>query len=128
MFFGMGLWAYAEVPIDKSLTITKLRQYCQACHGVDNLRFLDSEDDEAVWKTIYSEKAPNSKKLWVNAIIEVLNWPTNTPPPFQQPISAGKDWMPKGYKRIALAKDQQGGFSTRNIIIETLKYYQLREE
>lgn len=110
-----------SLPINKPLTLQKLRQYCQACHAVEELRFIPSDNNEQMWWTIFNERSPKSGKLWVEAILKVLDWPNDTMPPFQSPISPGNDWMPKGKKRIDLAKDHVDGIAVRKIILETLK-------
>lgn len=101
--------------------VQKLRVYCNACHGLGRLRFIYSDDDEQVWSYLFSESAPISKKPWAQAIIEVLDWPSDLPPPFEKPIAPDKDWMPKGEKRLRLADDTENGVSARRRIIEALQ-------
>ncbi len=113
----------SHYPLNASeqLAVEKIRTYCQACHGVGELRFIYSEVDEEVWDYIHSQPSPKSKKLWATAIAEVLNWPSESAPPFSKPISPDQDWMPKGIKRLQMADDYVGGVSSRRIILENLK-------
>ncbi len=124
-------WSRAEAqdvsapPFDAKaqITVSKLRQFCAACHAVGSLRFIRSEDDNEVWQYIYLNQAPNSRKLWAQNIIDVLNWPSDAPPPFDQPMDPGnnRDWMPKGAKRLSLASDTASGQPTRMLMLEALK-------
>ena len=100
----------------------KLRTHCAACHAVGRMRFIWSDDDLEVWNYILANRAPISGKLWGNAIIEVLSWPTDNAPPFDQLMdpSGNRDWMPKGVKRLDLAADRDNGRQVRHMIIETL--------
>lgn len=107
--------------VDKPTTIKAVRKYCKACHAVDNLRFIKSENDEELWDTIFTEKSPKSGKIWAERMIAVLSWPNTAPPPFDQPIAQDSDWMPKGYKRLLLSEDNTNGIPTRQIILETLR-------
>ena len=103
-------------------TIQKLRTYCNACHGLGNLRFIRSDDDTEVWDYLFKNKAPTSGKWWSDAIIEVLNWPSDSPPPFDQMLNPpNKDWMPRGYKRILFSQDVVGSVSSRGIVVEALQ-------
>lgn len=108
---------FALGAVDKVTTLASLRKYCKACHAVDTLRFIHTEDDEELWRTLFNEKSPKSGKLWVERIITVLDWPNGVTPPFDQPISADSDWMPKGYKRTLLSEDM----GKRETILETLR-------
>lgn len=112
--------------VNKEVALGAIRKYCKACHAVDELRFIRSEDNEELWKTIWTEKSPKSGKIWAERIIAVLEWPNGATPPFDQPISADADWMPKGYKRLLLAEDQTEGIPTRKMIVDTLKKGQIR--
>lgn len=106
---------------DERLAVQKLRTYCRACHGVGELRFLRSDDDDEVWASLYRDIAPNSKKTWARAIREVLSWPSDEPPPFDKLLQApDRDWMPKGAKRASFASDRVGAMATRRFILETL--------
>lgn len=108
--------------IQKDLTLQKLRTYCKACHAVEaQLRFIKNENNDDLWHTLYNERSPKSGKLWVDKIIEVLSWPSDTAPAFDAPLSSTNDWMPKGYKRIQLSEDYTSNESTRHIILDTLK-------
>lgn len=105
------------------LTVSKLRQYCAACHAVGNVRFIRSDDDAEVWQYIYLNRSPNANKLWSENIIEVLSWPGDVPPPFDQPMDPGhnRDWMPKGAKRLSLAAKTVGGVATRKLMLQALR-------
>ena len=108
---------------DVDWTVNKLRTYCAACHALGSVRFIYSDKNEDVWNYISAQKAPRSQKIWKDAIVEVLNWPTNSPPPpspLMDPAN-NRDWMPKGSKRIDLANDQEGGTSIRRRIISELQ-------
>lgn len=105
----------------QALTCSKLRQYCQACHALGELRFIYSDNNEELWREISYGISPKSKMIWKRKIYEVLNWPTDAPPSFQEPMSASGDWMPKGIKRLDLANDKTDGTFTRRIMLETLK-------
>jgi len=105
-----ALSAHADV----TFTVGRLRTHCAACHAVGELRFLHSDDDEEVWENLFREKAPHSQKIWAQAILEVLDWPTDAPPPFNQMMKPpDRDWMPKGKKRLNLATDTVDGVSAR---------------
>ena len=126
VLFCMGLFLSAlsfsdSLTPSQTFTCVKLRQYCQACHGLGELRFIYSENNEDLWKEISYGISPKSKMVWKRKIYEVLNWPSDAPPSFQEPMSAGSDWMPKGIKRLDLANDKTNGTSTRRIMLETLK-------
>lgn len=105
------------------LTVSKLRQYCAACHAVGNVRFIRSDDDSEVWQYIYFNRSPNANKLWSENIIEVLSWPGDVPPPFDQPMDPGhnRDWMPKGAKRLSLAAETVDGVATRKLMLQALR-------
>ena len=52
-----------------------------------------------------------------------LKPPTDVAPPFGPPMdpTSGRDWMPKGAKRLDLADDEEGGASVRRAIREALE-------
>ncbi len=106
---------------DQAFTISRLRTHCNACHGLGKLRFLWSADDQEVWNYLFTRPAPLAKKLWATAIYEVLDWPGDKMPDFEVPIHPGKDWMPKGVKRMDLAADNYDGKSSRVRVLQTLK-------
>lgn len=112
---------YPPINLNQKFAVMKLRTYCNACHGVGELRFIHSDEDESVWNYIKTQTAPRSKKLWAEAIKDVLRWPSDAAPSFEQPMDpSGKDWMPRGYKRLEFAQDSVGSQSTRNFILSTL--------
>lgn len=94
----------------------KLRTYCNACHGVGELRFIYSDDDLAMWNYIFSNNAPTAKVLWAKQIVALLDWPDDEAPPGSQ-----TQWMPKGAKRLELAADNENGESTRRRLIAILR-------
>ncbi len=99
---------------DVAYTVGKLRTYCAACHALGELRFIHSDDDEEVWDYLFQAQAPNSKKIWAQAILEVLDWPSDAAPPFNQMMKPpDQDWMPKGKKRLNLAADSVDGIAAR---------------
>lgn len=107
------LLALAFKPVaasDEIATAQALRHYCKACHAIGEFRFIHTEDDDELLQYIRTHSAPSGKP-WVTRIIETLDWPTDEPPPFNQP-----GWMPKGEKRLELAKDPH----TRRLILDTL--------
>lgn len=101
----------------------KLRTYCQSCHGLGQLRFIFGTDDLQLWRFITSNRAPSSGKLWSEAITDVLSWPSGTPPAFDElkDPAQGRDWMPKGAKRLQLADDDVDGRPAREIILDALR-------
>ena len=101
--------------------VPKIREFCQSCHGVGDARFIKSSNDAEVWAGLFRERAPKSGKIWAEAMIEVLSWPSDAPPPFDSPIQPGRDWMPKGSKRLALADDTTNNEPTRKVIIKELR-------
>lgn len=107
----------------RAVTMTKIRTHCNSCHGVGPLRFIYSSNDEEVWSYIKDTIVPNSDKRWVEAIIDVLSWPTDAAPRFDvwRLPSENKDWMPKGVKRLQLAEDMTDGISTRRIMLQVLQ-------
>ena len=98
----------------------KLRQYCLACHGLGKLRFIYSENPVELWNYIQNERSPKSQALWVDEIYRVLSWPSNSAPPFDQMMTADRDWMPKGKKRLDLSTDQEDGYFARQAIVDVL--------
>lgn len=110
------------LPLQKT-AMQKMRVYCRACHAVGEQRFITSDDDQIVWDYIHAERAPISGKLWSTAIFDVLDWPSDRPPAFDEimdPIN-NRDWMPKGVKRMQLADDKVDGVATRRKILEALR-------
>lgn len=101
--------------------VPKIREFCQSCHGVGDARFIKSENDAEVWASLFRERAPKSGKVWAQAMVDVLNWPSDSPPPFDSPIEPGRDWMPKGSKRLGIAEDSFDGEPTRQVIIRELR-------
>ena len=100
----------------------KLRQHCRACHGLGEMRFIFSDNDQENWEYLFNNRAPKSGKIWAVAIVEVLSWPSDSPPPFNQMLNPpDKDWMPKGSKRLKFASDTWNGESVRKLIIEDLR-------
>lgn len=108
---------------DAKWTAGKLRQYCNACHGLgDELRFIFSDNDEDTWNFIFTNTSPKSGKRWAEMIIKVLDWPSDTPPPFDQMMNPpDDDWMPKGQKRLQLAEDIVGTYPARKLMLNSLK-------
>lgn len=103
----------------KAIAADKLRVYCRACHGVGTMRFLhDGETDQELFGYLSRERAPKSGKLWADAIVDALSWPTDEPPP----LDAEDAYMPQGIKRLKLAQDRVGGVPARRIILEALAH------
>ena len=99
-----------------------LRKYCKACHGLGKLRFIHSENDNELWDYILNNRAPNSGDYWYRSIQEVLDWPSDDAPPFNQMmLPPNQDWMPKGIKRLQLARDEPGNISTRKRVLSILR-------
>ena len=112
----------SSLPFAEDTTVRALNEYCRACHGIGDLRFIYGEDRDEIWKYIFSNKAPRSGKLWSEAIYEVLNWPSDTPPSFDNFMSPpDRDWMPKGAKRLYMAEDKVNGVSVRKFILKTIE-------
>lgn len=106
-----------------ALSAAKLREYCKACHGVGSLRFIYDESDETLWRYILTNNVPGKSELWANAIVRVLNWPADSAPapsPVMDPPS-GKDWMPKGSKRLHFAADKINGAPARQYVLEAIQ-------
>lgn len=102
--------------------VQKLRTHCNACHGLGKLRFLWSQDDDAVWHYLLTAQAPVSRKIWAEGIIEVLDWPGGKMPAFDTTLPSGKDWMPKGIKRVDLATDRLNGRDAREEVLALLRF------
>lgn len=111
-----------HVGMPANASAAKLREYCKACHGVGKLRFIWTESDDELWDYILTQQAPGRKKLWAAAIVEVLSWPSDQPPPALPVMDpeAGRDWMPKGGKRARMASDSIDGVPVRRFIIDAL--------
>ena len=101
---------------ERKFTAQKLREYCNACHGLGDLRFIYNDNDDDLWKYIFTYNVPGKNKLWAQRITELLDWPSDQAPPADQ-----TDWMPKGIKRLDLAQDVENGVPARRIMVETLK-------
>ncbi len=103
----MATEEHSAITAAQSLAMQELRQHCEACHGLGDLRFINSDDDQEMWDYILSTNVPNTNKLWIKAMIPVLSWPSDEPPPFDQYMDPAtkSDWMPRGYKRIPFATD-----------------------
>lgn len=99
----------------KKFTALKLREYCAACHDLGDLRFIYDDNDDNLWKYIFTNDVPGKTKLWAQRIVEVLSWPSDQAPPADQ-----TDWMPRGIKRFDLAQDVEGGTAVRRIILDAL--------
>ena len=119
---GLALVALrAEAATPEQMQATALlRQYCQACHAVGDRRFINDDDDAAVWDFIQTASPPKSAVTWREAIIKVLTWPSDKPPPFGAPMEPNRDWMPKGGKRLDFAAALCEGQSARTFILEHL--------
>lgn len=105
-----------------ALSSAKLREYCRACHAVGSLRFIYDESDQNLWTYILTNKVPGKSELWANAIVRVLSWPADSAPapsPVMDPPS-GKDWMPKGSKRLHFAADKIDGVPVRQYVLNTI--------
>lgn len=106
---------------DVAYTVGKLRKYCAACHALGDLRFIHSDDDQVVWEFLFRGMSPQSKRPWAEAILDVLDWPGDSPPPFthlKKPPS--EDWMPKGKKRLDFAADLDNGVPARRKMREDI--------
>ena len=104
------------------LSAVKLREHCRACHAVGNLRFIFDDNDQNLWVYILTKQVPGKSELWANAIVRVLSWPTDsapTPSPMMDPPS-GRDWMPKGSKRLNFAADRIDDMAVRQYILHAL--------
>lgn len=111
-----------KLPAPQDTTVRALNEYCRACHGLGEMRFIYGEDPGEIWNYIFNNKAPISKKLWSEAIYEVLNYPTDTPPDFEDMLDGpARDWMPKGAKRLHMANDIVDGVPVRETILKTIE-------
>lgn len=115
-----------------TLVVKSLKTYCGACHGLGKLNFLPSEDYAENWKTIYTATSPSTGRVWRDAIIDVISWPTEAPPAFDQvkdPLT-GRDWMPKGIKRLQMGEativpqNSDTPIGIRSYILEELSNFQ----
>jgi len=120
-----GLSLVGESQFEQSsagVSAAKLREYCRACHAVGNLRFIYDENDANLWNYILTQNVPLSSELWADAIVRVLSWPTEVAPapvPLMDP-SAGRDWMPKGSKRLHFAAESIEGVTLRQYILKAI--------
>lgn len=109
--------SYAEIDPEIDTAMNKIRTYCQSCHGVGELRFIQNESNLRLWDDINNTESPKSKRLWRELILEVLDWPTNSPPSFGDLMTPpDKDWMPKGAKRLKIVKETVNGMDAREFI------------
>lgn len=105
---------------DQMQAVVLLRQYCQACHAVGDKRFMSDDDDGVVWNFIQTTKPPKGTVTWRDAIIKVLSWPSNKPPPFGETMEPNRDWMPKGGKRLEFSSATYEGQPVRLFILDHL--------
>lgn len=133
IFLGLTACADPSTPVSAAkdappfddraaLAVDKLRTYCAACHGLGPLRFISSDNNQNVWDDLYTEHAPGSHEIWAEGIATVLDWPSESPPPFDHPMdpTTGHDWMPKGELRLRLANDRTEGTTTRRFLYSML--------
>ena len=106
---------------ERAIAAEKLLTYCRACHGLGNLRFLPSTDVGEIWRTLTTEKMPNSDLLWKEGIIATLSWPNDVPPSSGSVRLPGKEWMPKGVKRLEIAAESIESESVRSFLLRVLK-------
>jgi hypothetical protein len=104
-------------PMDRALTSAKLRQYCVACHGIGELRFIPSNSDDALWDYIFLQYPPGGTRVWAERIVELLDWPSDIAPS----VLDEPQWMPKGAKRAAFAADSTNGVKTRRLMLSTIR-------
>jgi len=105
-----------------AVSSSKLREYCRACHAIGNLRFIYDDDDQNLWNHILTTNVPGNTELWADAIVRVLSWPTDiapAPSPVMDPPS-GRDWMPKGSKRLHFAADKIDGVAVRHFVLDAI--------
>jgi hypothetical protein len=105
-----------------ALSAAKLREYCRACHAVGSLRFIYDDSDQNIWTYIHTNNVPGKSERWSDAIVRVLSWPADAAPP-PTPIMdppGGRDWMPKGSKRLHFAAEKVEGLSLRQYIINAI--------
>lgn len=98
-----------------------LNKYCRSCHGVGRLRFFFTESPKEFFESIKAEQSPKSQSLWVDAMIDVLSWPTELTPSFESQRSPSGDWMPIGAKRNHITEDMIEGVPARQYILQYLK-------
>jgi hypothetical protein len=113
-----SLTALADTPPDTLTAAAKLRVYCKACHAVGDQKFIYDDNDDHLWDYILHHDSPVSHKLWAQRIVEVLQWPSEDPPPASQ-----TNWMPRGIKRNQMAGEKTNGVPTRRFIVETIQRY-----
>ena len=107
---------------DTTFTADCLRTYCQACHGLGEMRFIHGDDDETLWSFLLNNRAPRSGKLWIDGIIEVLDWPDGQMPPFDRLLEPpSRDWMPKGIKRVEMSQSVVEGVPAQRVMLSTLR-------
>ncbi len=104
----------------KRIAVAKLKTFCAACHAIAPLRFFPSDNEEEIWNFIHNEYVPNSQRLWISAISDVLAWPQDKiPTSLKDPVN-NRDWMPKGIKREQIFEDRTNGESTRLWLLRVL--------
>ena len=96
-----------------------LRHYCKSCHAVGANRFIISNDDHTLWEYIRNSRAP-SGDLWVDAIVDTLNWPENKLPGVNDRTSANRRYMPLGSKREDIFTDMINGENARLFIYDSV--------
>jgi hypothetical protein len=106
---------------DQTTAADALVHYCRACHGVGALRFIRGTDSADVWQTIQTEVVPGTSTVWRDAIIAALDWPGATPPAAGSERAPGKEWMPKGVVRDAIARDVLGDETARMLLLRVLR-------
>jgi hypothetical protein len=106
---------------EESLAAEALLHYCRACHGVGALRFIRSNELDVVWQTVQTETVPGSPTLWRDAIAAALDWPQDSPPAPGTQRLPGKEWMPKGVMREAIAHDVLGEETARVFLLRMLR-------
>jgi hypothetical protein len=120
---ALHLGATAFAGADPLAAAAKLREYCRACHAVGTMKFIQSDDDRVLWDSLFVNTAPHTGKTWAQGIVEVLSWPSDTPPPFDRVMDppTNRDWMPRGAKRLDLAADVLDGTPVRKMILDAIK-------
>jgi hypothetical protein len=109
-------------PADLPIVAAKLREHCRSCHALGSQRFIYDESDQALWVRLYSLSAPVSGELWAERIARVLDWPTDSAPPFGEFMEPpDRDWMPKGAGRMLIATDTHEGQLVRRLIVNRLR-------
>ena len=114
----------------KDSTSFVLRKYCSGCHALGDLNFIPTSSTDENWRFLFTGPTKVPGKSWSELIQRVLSWPTADAPAYGQLMDPknGKDWMPKGIKRINIHDDQflpsddPDGIATnpRKYILETL--------